>query len=257
VLAHSDHPALLRRAPIGAPTFLALLVATVASGIAPFLGRTTWTGLFTDAGHAIAIVGFALAAAAGAGLLAQSYLSMQRAVRAWADAEAAARTAALTDELTGLYNRRGFRALAEHQLRIARRTGADVLLLFLDLDGFKHVNDRLGHEAGDRALREVADLLRNTIRETDVIARLGGDEFAVLVVDATDETEDAVRARLTHATAARNAQPGRTHDLAYTLGRASLDENRAASLDDLLATADRAMYVAKPRGERRAVVAGR
>ena len=246
MLAHPSPSSALGRDVHRTPAFVAILLVTLIASALPLalpviLPVVRAIPIGTSLGLALS----AGAVACGATWLARSYHGMERTARAWAAAEAAARTAALTDELTGLYNRRGFRALAEHQLRIARRSGGDVLLLYIDLDGFKQVNDHLGHDAGDRALREVAAILRHTIRETDVVARLGGDEFAVLVVDADESTEDAVRARLARATAARNALPDRESAVAYTIGRASLDDDRAAELDDLLATADRAMYVAK------------
>jgi diguanylate cyclase (GGDEF)-like protein len=196
----------------------------------------------------VARLATALAAAVGLGALVRNYRMLQRIVSERVGAEAAARTQALTDELTGLYNRRGFRALAEHQLRIARRSGGDLLLLCLDLDRFKPINDRFGHAEGDRALVEVAALLRATMRETDVVARLGGDEFAVLVVDAGDATEAAILNRLHRALARRNAQPGRAYPLAATVGAARLDEDRGADLDELLASADAALYRGKRAG---------
>src|SRR5664279_1575350 len=94
------------------------------------------------------------------------------------------RTLSLTDELTGLLNRRGFTTLAEQQLRTSLRTRNRLWLLFADLDGLKEINDRHGHETGDRALCEVARLLRTgSFREADLVARLGGDEFAVLATE--------------------------------------------------------------------------
>ncbi|MDF1504281.1 GGDEF domain-containing protein [Roseisolibacter sp. H3M3-2] len=189
-----------------------------------------------------------LAASVGLGALVRNYRALQRLLRERMRAEAAARTEALTDELTGLYNRRGFRALADHQLRIARRSGGDLLMLCLDLDRFKPINDRFGHAEGDRALTEVAAVLRATMRDTDVIARLGGDEFAVLVVGADDATEDAILSRLYRALAQRNGQPGRQYLLSATIGASRLDEDRGADLDDLLRTADAALYRAKRAG---------
>jgi diguanylate cyclase (GGDEF)-like protein len=156
-----------------------------------------------------------------------------------------ARTEAITDELTGLYNRRGFRALAEHQLRIARRSGADVLVLCVDLDGFKPINDRFGHAEGDRALCEIAGLLRTTVRETDLVGRVGGDEFALLVVDADEATEHAVVGRLRHALTFRNLGVSRPYPLAVSLGAVRFDADRGASLDELLERADAALYEAK------------
>jgi diguanylate cyclase (GGDEF)-like protein len=190
----------------------------------------------------------ALVSAGALGAAVRSYGVLRRTVRDRTHETTAARAEALTDELTGLYNRRGFRTLAEHQLKVARRTGRDLLLLCVDLDRFKPINDRFGHAEGDRALAEVAAIMRATMRETDVVARLGGDEFAVLVVDADDATEDAVLARLYRAFAQRNAAPGRRYDLSATIGVSRLDRDRAADLAELLEAADASLYGAKRAG---------
>ena len=193
-------------------------------------------------------VGRLVAAVTAAGAvvaLLRSYGPLRHAVAVRPRAVAEARAAALTDELTGLYNRRGFRALAEHQLRIARRSGGDALVLYLDLDGFKPINDRFGHAEGDRALCEVATLLRATVRDTDVVARLGGDEFAVLVVDADDATERAVTMRIARALAQRNALHGRRYPLETAIGAARFDDDRGAELDEMLRRADAALYARK------------
>ena len=89
------------------------------------------------------------------------------------------RTLSLTDQLTGIYNRRGFLSLADHQLRIAKRNKTGLYLLYLDLNNLKVINDQYGHKEGDKALRQIAQILKNTYRESDVIARIGGDEFAI------------------------------------------------------------------------------
>src|SRR5258708_374231 len=103
---------------------------------------------------------------------------------------------ALTDELTGLCNRRGFMAIAERQLKIGHRTGRGIVLFFMDIDGMKQINDSFGHGEGDRALKRMAKALKMTFRDSDVIARLGGDEFAVLAIEASDNTETAIPPRL-------------------------------------------------------------
>src|SRR5207244_8114289 len=94
----------------------------------------------------------------------------------------------LVDELTGLYNRRGFLTLATRDLRLARRGDETLLVAFADMDDLKSVNDTSGHAVGDRALRDTAGLLRQTFRESDLVARIGGDEYAVLVRHAKSET---------------------------------------------------------------------
>ncbi|HEY7546623.1 MAG TPA: diguanylate cyclase, partial [Blastocatellia bacterium] len=97
------------------------------------------------------------------------------------------RNLSLKDELTGLYNRRGFLALAEQQLKLAQRSARDLLLLFADVDGLKYINDTFGHREGDYAIKNSAEILRKTFRRSDIIARIGGDEFTVLAVDASLE----------------------------------------------------------------------
>src|SRR6267142_1804814 len=103
---------------------------------------------------------------------------------------------ALTDELTGLYNRRGFMALAERQLKLARRSGRGMLLFMTDVDCLKQINDSFGHFEGDRALKRTADVLEETFRGSDVVARLGGDEFAVLAIEAAGHSEATIKTRL-------------------------------------------------------------
>ncbi len=97
------------------------------------------------------------------------------------------------DDLTGLRNRGGFLRSAEDQLKLARRRGTPLVLLFVDVDGLKEVNDTLGHAAGDRLLESAADLLSRTFRETDLVARVGGDEFCVLLTSDASEAWLAIR----------------------------------------------------------------
>src|SRR5713226_630351 len=103
---------------------------------------------------------------------------------------------ALVDELTGLYNRRGFMAIAERQLKVGRRSGRGMLLFFIDVDRLKQINDSFGHAEGDRVLKHITEALQKTFRDSDVIARMGGDEFVVLAIEASDFCEGTIRARL-------------------------------------------------------------
>ena len=100
----------------------------------------------------------------------------------------------LSDGLTGLYNRRGLFALGEHTMRSARRRAKGLGVIYVDVDGLKDINDRFGHAQGDEALRAVADVIRASIRESDVVGRVGGDEFVVLAEDDPDVTRDLVDA---------------------------------------------------------------
>ena len=156
------------------------------------------------------------------------------------------RALSLTDELTGLLNRRGFTTLAEQQMRIAVRTRGRLWLLFADLDGLKDINDRLGHEAGDRALREIARLLRaGWFRESDLVARLGGDEFAIMATENSGTDGDEVVRRVLDAVRLANEAPDRDFALSVSAGIAIFDPERPQTLDELIRVADRRMYQAK------------
>jgi len=157
------------------------------------------------------------------------------------------RAMALTDPLTGLYNRRGFYALAEQQLRMAGRTGRSLLLFFADVDGLKRINDTAGHVEGDRVLQAVAEVLRCTFRASDIVARLGGDEFAILAIDAPENTAELLTARLWESLKMHNAQGDLPDTLSLSLGLARFDPDRPCSLDDLVTRADALMYACKRR----------
>ena len=148
---------------------------------------------------------------------------------------------ALKDDLTGLANRRAFVTVGEQLLRLAQRAGETVMLIYIDLDNMKHVNDTYGHAAGDQALVEVADLLLVTFRESDLIARLGGDEFAVLVPRQGKEAKAGVD-RLRHAVAAR---AGRFPPVALSIGMSTYAGDGPCSIEDLIDRADAAMYAEK------------
>jgi diguanylate cyclase (GGDEF)-like protein len=154
----------------------------------------------------------------------------------------------LTDELTGLNNRRGFFTLAERQLKLSRRRGQGLVVVLADLDGLKQINDRFGHAEGDRALIATAQVLVATFRDVDIIARLGGDEFAVVVVDADESLEDALRARLLRQIEARNARGDANYTLSLSIGTARQPIRKPRTVDDLLARADEALYRVKRGG---------
>ncbi len=120
-------------------------------------------------------------------------------------------TMSLTDELTGLYNRRGFFTLAQQQLKVTERTKKDMLLFFVDLDKMKQINDTLGHQEGDKALVEVATILKEVFRESDIIGRMGGDEFAILAIDTADETGEVLINRLHNTLDDYNRPEGRNY----------------------------------------------
>ena len=147
----------------------------------------------------------------------------------------------LRDELTRLYNLRGFSLLGDHVLNLAHRTQAPCSVLFVDVDNLKLINDSLGHALGSAILVETADLLKKTFRESDVLGRIGGDEFAV-VCQCSHVTISIAANRLEAAAVNRNAQPGRQFPLSFSVGYATADEHGRQSLQELLSLADKAMY---------------
>lgn len=153
---------------------------------------------------------------------------------------------ALVDELTGLYNRRGFMLFAEHELKVAQRRETTSAVVYVDVDGMKLVNDTHGHDEGNHVLIAVAKLLRQVFRECDVICRLGGDEFAVFASDVRGDPEQ-LRARLVAQLQAAGPVAG-TAVLAISVGVAACAPGAIVPLNDLLAAADESMYKDKVRG---------
>jgi two-component system, cell cycle response regulator len=148
----------------------------------------------------------------------------------------------LTDELTKLHNRRGFMALAGSHIKAAEHTHRPFALVFIDLDGMKHVNDTLGHVEGDRALVEAANLLSKCVRQSDIVARFGGDEFVLLLTTAEKDWENSIRHRLQQQIDVSNAQPGRRYRLSFSVGVVTADPGRWLTLEDMVAEADAMMY---------------
>ena len=154
---------------------------------------------------------------------------------------------ALVDDLTGLYNRRGFLTLATRDLRLARRGNETLLVAFADLDDLKGVNDAAGHAVGDRALRDTAALLRQTFRDSDLVARIGGDEYAVLVRHAGPESAEVLAERLKRQVRDFNRRGARPYQLSISLGFAAHKASTLGSVAGLLDRADRALYRDKRR----------
>ena len=164
------------------------------------------------------------------------------------------REESFADELTGLYNRRGFLTMSEQALRVAQRSLRQALVFYVDLDGMKEINDRFGHEAGDEALIESASVLRATFRDVDVLARMGGDEFAVLAVEASGDAAPRLEVRLQKIIEETNAERARRFQLSMSCGSAVFDPFNPEPLPKLLARADAAMYENKRDRRGRAAV---
>lgn len=157
---------------------------------------------------------------------------------------------AILDDLTGLYNRRGFMALASQHLKQAKRAKRQALVIFADLNGLKRINDTHGHADGDRALIVAAEVFNRTFRDSDVVARVGGDEFAILAVEADNESVDIIKARLQAALDFANRGNSRPYEVSVSIGIVSYDPDQHTSVEELMAGADREMYVHKRGSER-------
>jgi diguanylate cyclase (GGDEF)-like protein len=176
---------------------------------------------------------------------------LQREITERKRAEDEVRQLSLVDELTGLYNRRGFTLLAGRELKSLQRSGRRALVLYIDLDGLKKANDTKGHEAGDRLLARAASVLRSVARETDVAARIGGDEFAVFMTLGYDHPPINLLVE-------RFLDAARVAGIKWSIGATATPPGRVVTLEDLLVGADEAMYRGRRarRGEGRVAVGG-
>jgi diguanylate cyclase (GGDEF)-like protein len=154
--------------------------------------------------------------------------------------------AAITDELTGLLNRRGFYALSEQQCKIADRDNPGLSLIYADLDNLKIINDRFGHKEGDRALIDIANIFKKTFRKSDIIGRTGGDEFAVFLTGISKPTIENIS--LNHVQdnlKIHNKQSNRGYELSVSMGIAYYDPAYPLTIDELIIQADKLMYEKK------------
>jgi len=160
------------------------------------------------------------------------------------------RELSLRDPLTGLLNRRGFIAMTGRSIAEANRAKTKLQFVFLDADGFKKINDTLGHEEGDRALQDLASILLATFRESDIVARVGGDEFTICFNEAADTLPNKALERLLGNIAAFNEQRSRPYALTISFGTSTYDPEAPRTVDELLAEADRMMYRQKQQKEK-------
>lgn len=149
------------------------------------------------------------------------------------------------DELTGLYNRRGFLLFGEERIRLAQRNRAGLQLLCADLDYLKRINDTHGHAAGDRVLIRAGKILKDALRESDIVARIGGDEFAALVQESEAEGVEGILARIHAAIREDAAAHMKGLEVSLSIGAASMKPEEAVTLNELLRQADQELYRAK------------
>lgn len=185
----------------------------------------------------------------------------KKALNALKESEEKLRNQAITDELTGLFNRRGFLALVEKQLLIAGRNKKMTYLLYADVDNLKQVNDNQGHAAGDDLICRAANVLTSVCRESDIVGRLGGDEFAVLLTDA--KNEEAVLQRLEAEIEKSNSaisDHGDIPKLSISIGIVScceIDQDAPCLVDNLISIADGKMYDIKQKRKKLGSIANR
>jgi len=144
------------------------------------------------------------------------------------------------DELTGLHNRRGFVSLAEQHLKLTARQRVRSTLIFIDVDNLKYINDNFGHREGDYAWQQIAGLLRECFRQSDIVERLGGDEFCVLLSHMSEMAEFLVRERLSHLLVRNNQNSRRVYSLSVSLGIVNVTDYR--ELAQQISRANALMY---------------
>lgn len=177
--------------------------------------------------------------------LAERVEELERVILERDRAEEALRQLALSDELTDLYNRRGFFTFAEHFLSLATRTKHKSVLFYIDMDGLKQINDTYGHAEGSEAIKGVADILRQTFRKTDVIARVGGDEFVILASCAGVNEKGVIQKRLMESFQSYNSKSKNLYQLSISYGIVDIKPTEIFSIEDLIVEADRLMYEEK------------
>jgi len=160
--------------------------------------------------------------------------------------ESKLREASITDELTGLLNRRGFRILSEQQCKVAIRNKGGISLLFADLDNMKSINDKFGHAEGDRALMNTAGILKKAFREADIIGRIGGDEFAVFLSNnSKPDSANAMMKNVLGNLKSFNEQNPQKYKLSLSMGVAHEHPEHPCPIDKLMSQADKLMYAQK------------
>lgn len=177
---------------------------------------------------------------------------LQEAIKELAEYNEKLSNISQTDELTGLYNRRGFINLANQSLNLARKRGKNGLLFFADMDGLKKINDQYGHDEGDIAIKAMGDILVKTFRAADIISRLGGDEFTIFTVDSDMQLLPVIKDRLQKNITEYNIQSGKPYQLSITIGAVAFTSDQKVALESLISQADNILYEEKKRKKEQA-----
>ena len=151
----------------------------------------------------------------------------------------------ITDELTGLLNRRGLFTIAQNQCELATRNDFNMSFIFMDIDSMKMINDEHGHKTGDAALIDTANILMRSFRSSDIIGRIGGDEFIAITAGSTDTDSSLVTKRLKDNLKIHNEKAGKPYKLSLSIGLILYDHENPCSIDELFSTADKLMYEQK------------
>jgi diguanylate cyclase (GGDEF)-like protein len=158
---------------------------------------------------------------------------------------------ALTDDLTGLYNRRGFFTLAEHHIKLSHRMHKNFYIIYSDVDNLKRINDEFGHLEGDNTLINIANILLESFRDSDIIARIGGDEFIILMSDSSHASIENAVSRLQKNINKFNKKKNKKHDISLSIGISHFHPQIKISLQELIDKADKLLYEQK-KGKRKA-----
>lgn len=170
--------------------------------------------------------------------------------------EAKLKTMARTDILTGCFNRRYGLELLTRQMKLSQRNKSPLLIAFLDIDGFKEINDRFGHQEGDEVLQQVSKLFASALREVDIICRLGGDEFLLVFPDTELQEASLIRKRLEKNLIYLNSKIKKNYEIRLSIGFAEYSPSETLSLSELIALADQRMYEEKKKRQNRAIFLG-
>lgn len=175
-------------------------------------------------------------------MLSKQDLDVLKDLASMAERELAFIELATIDELTGLSNRRGFMTSARYVINLCDRQEISCSLIFIDLNGFKNINDKFGHAEGDRALIDFSNLLKNNFRNSDILARLGGDEFVVLLTDTTKSAAETAMRKLQKSIDDYNTKTNHNYSISCSYGIAEPDSNQHITIEKLLKDADFLMY---------------